>query len=258
MTTARDSAVGAALAGGYCIGEQLRGTAPLGMYRATAEGATRPMLVTVGAAQSRSYLDLAADLSMKARGVAPLRHIGPLGDSGLDVMMEEEPEGWPASELQTPLDPGAVSLLCDGIGHILTFAHAAGIVLRHLRPELIYVDGDVVTGVAPRAEEFLATAGPPGSDIEPMFDAMYQAPEILTSTGAPTAAADVFSLAALAVTWLSGRHPFAGDDLASQLDSTVAGRRRPWTAVPVLDRALAPAPAVRPRLAELVLGLRAL
>jgi serine/threonine protein kinase len=249
-------------AGRYVIRDHLRGEPARGMYRATAEGTSRTMLVTLGTRQKRTYEQLRSDLSLDLAGIACLRYIGPVGTEH-DAMVEEEPEGHPADRLPLPLTPALALDIALGIGTVLAAAHATGVWLRHLRPELIYVTEREkrfgVSGIAPRGEEFLKTAAPPCYGVPPMYSSIYLAPELIRLKEAG-AATDVFALGAVLAHWLSGAPPFQGEDPGTQMLAIHAGKRRPWTGPArlseIIDHALADDPQARPRLPDFLDELR--
>ncbi len=260
--------VGAQLAGGaYTITEWLRGQPERGMGRATMRGGAGRCLVTMGTKQRRPPGDRMRELALAVDGVARLRHIGPASghEDEFDAMVEDEPAGRPTAELALPLEPAAAVRLALEVAAVLQRAHAAGLVLRHLRPELIYAearDGQLhLTGIAPRADEFLAGVSAPCYGVPALFPSIFAAPEVMAMREPPTPAADVFSLCATLGMWLTGEHPFAGDTLMEQIDAMVRNRGRPWRGPMKLGMALGPGldpdPAARPPLARLMQSLEA-
>ncbi|HUJ63324.1 MAG TPA: hypothetical protein VLX92_32720, partial [Kofleriaceae bacterium] len=106
--------------------------------------------------------------------------------------------------------------------------HARGIVLGGLRPELVYIDGERVTGIAPRCDVFHATMSKPDYGVPLCFPHVYFAPEVLARPEEPpTAAADVFALAAMIAYWHTGKHPFEGEYTANVV-AIVSGQRTVW------------------------------
>lgn len=242
----RDLPIGDTLDGGrYTIVECIRGEVLRGMFR--ARGPLGNALVTLGPRQKATL-----DLAFASDRITPLLHIGPLSTSGFDGMIEAEPAGEPIGERQLPL-ADALAIVRDTCA-IVDAAHRRGLILRGLRPELVYVQGTRVTAIAPRCEPFLMTAQPSSQGVVHPFDHYYLAPEILRLRE-PTAAADVFSLGALLAMLVTGEHPFTGDLPPLQLVSVSRDERRPWTGPPelraIVDGALAADPAKRPTAAEL-------
>jgi serine/threonine protein kinase len=269
MVTAMDDEfpVGARLDGGeVVISEAIRGDSVRGLFRAIDRGGRR-LLVTVTTRQKQPLDQLEDDLGFIVDGLARLRHIGPVGDGDSDeyhAMVEEEPAGRPSSELPLPLPPRAAVELAAELAEVLERAHAAGLLLLFLRPELVYIDereGALhVSGVVPRPDLFV-TGATAAYGAKPLFDHLFAAPEVLAMQASVTAAADVFSLAAVVAVWVTGEHPFAGDTPTAQLGAIVNGRRRPWRGPAglelVLARALDRRPAARPSLPALVRDLLA-
>ncbi len=258
--------IGATLdSGRFIIRELLRGEPSRGMYRGiAATGDERMVLITSGTHQTVPAARLRDQLALGISGVTALRYIGPIEDrgGGYDALVEDEPEGCPVADHLggSPLAPTAVYELAHGLAAVLRAAHAARKVIRHLRPELVFVragsSGSLeLTGLAPRAEEFLRTAEPPRDRGAAMFRATYLAPELL-ALGPASPASDVFAFGALLVHLLSGQHPFPGDDVVQQVRAMHAGSRRPWSGPEelrdILDRTLAPHPAARPTLTQVM------
>jgi hypothetical protein len=255
--------VGAALADGSVIVEAIRGDDVRGMYRAV-DPRGRRLLVTVTSRQKQPHAQVERELRLPAvDGIAPLRSLGPIDDEH-DAMAEEEPAGRPSSELALPLWPGDAVELSAQVAAVLERVHAAGAVLRFLRPELVYLeqaDGRPrLTGIAPRADLFVIGASPVYG-AKPLFEDLFAAPEVLAMRKGVTAAADVFSLCAALAVWLTGEHPFEGETGTAQLGAIVNGRGRVWrgpTALGmVLGRGLEKSPDARPTLPALVRELRA-
>lgn len=252
--------VGAELAGGrYRLVERVRGGAARGQFRAVVQGEETTGLVTVGRhpAPARSIEELGRQLAWQVPGVTPLRHVGRI-DGELVAVIEQEPDGMPSHELALPLAPALAVRLAHQLAEVLAAFHAAVGPLRFLRPELVYVeegDGRVsLTALAPRAEAFLAGAAPSWG-APPLFDTAFAAPEVVR-LGEPTAAADVFSLAAMVGLWLSGQHLFAGDTAMAQMEAIASGRGRLWQGPVAIGMVLADAvasePTHRPTLARFI------
>jgi len=254
--------IGARLEGGAIITEAIRGDAVRGMFRALDPRGGR-LLVTVTSRQKRPLDELAADLAFEVDGLARLRQVGPIGD-GADAMVEEEPPGVPTSELALPLAARAAVDLAAEVAEVLERAHGEGMLLLFLRPELTYVAAPGaaprLSGIVPRPDLF-ATGASAAYGAKPLFDHLFAAPEVIAMRRDVTAAADVFSLCAALVVWLTGEHPFEGDTQTAQMGSIVGGKRRAWRGPDrlgaVLSRGLERQPAARPSLARLIADLRA-
>jgi hypothetical protein len=257
-----DFPVGAAMDDGSLIVEAIRGDDVRGMFRAV-DPRGRRLLVTVTSRQRAAHQQLARELAFPVDGIAPLRYVGSLGAES-DALAEEEPDGRPSSELALPLRPDEAVALATQVAAVLERVHAAGLVLRFLRPELIYViqqDGrTALGGIAPRADLFVIGASA-AYGAKPLFGQLFAAPEVLAMQKGITPAADVFSLCAALGLWLTGEHPFAGDTPTEQLGAIAGGRGRPWRGPVELGMVLAGglerAPAARPTLPTLIANLRA-
>jgi hypothetical protein len=251
----------------YSIVEHLHGSPDRGMYRARERGSGNHVLVTLGPPQQIDSDTLRTRLALAASGIAPLVHIGrleSLTEARFEGMVEAEPAGKPASDvLALPVDPGLAVRIALAITKPLAAAHATAAVVRGLRPELVYLEGDpsapVLAGIAPRCEAFLTTAEPRGYGVPPCFDHFYQAPEVLARPfDAPSPRADVFSLCAVLAHWVSGEPPFQGEG-AMQAIAIATGQRRRWRGPAalgaILDAGLHPLPEQRTSLSELVTSL---
>jgi eukaryotic-like serine/threonine-protein kinase len=174
-------------------------------------------------------------------------------DDGLPFIVMEYVEGETLAELTArtgPMEPErAVDLLlqvCAGLEH----AHAAGLVHRDIKPRNLLVRTDGVVKIADFgiARTLQATRLTQVGTV--LGTAAYLAPE--QAAGEPvTAAADIYSLGAVAYELLSGRTPYEFDSLA---DLAVKQRQPPPglpDVPPALEhavlRALAFKPANRPR-----------
>ena len=195
----------------------------------------------------------------EARLAAALSHpnlvsVYDVGDEdGLPYIVMEYVEGETLAELmrrEGPIDADrAVDLLvqvCAGLEH----AHAAGLVHRDIKPQNLLVRRDGVVKIADFgiARTLQATQLTQVGTV--LGTAAYLAPE--QAAGEPvTAAADIYSLGAVAYELLSGRTPYTFESLA---DLAVQQRQPPppMGAVPpeverAVLRALAFKPANRPR-----------
>lgn len=156
--------------------------------------------------------------------------------------------------LPTSLARGLALQLCEA----LQATHAAGILHRDLKPEnvllrdaraevphLMLADFGISQRMAGNVADVTRPAGSPG----------FTAPECWQS-GAVSAAADVYSLGALLLTFLRGTPPPLGPDgvfpdvklLATRVDQSVEADARPLARMAV--RMLAARPEDRPSLAE--------
>ena len=253
MTQAQPFPIGAQLEGGLTVTEHLRGEPARGMYRAAGRDGGR-FLVTCGTVQQRTFDELRKALLPNLDGVSGLVGLQAIKNNEREhhIMIEVEPEGDPSSQLGAPLAPSTAAELGLDVVAVLRRAHASGHVLRFLRPELVYAREQGsrlgLTGIAPRAEDFLRTARPPSYGVPPMFDGMFCAPEVsaMRPSGPP---ADVFALGAVLGQWITGEHPFQGNDMGQQMLAIHANKRRPWkgpqTLRATVDRACLPRPEDR-------------
>jgi hypothetical protein len=232
---------GATIADGrWTIVEALRGGPDRGMFRATGRGRA---LVTMGPPQRSPRSELEARFALPVDGVAPLLTIAAVVGEGVlyDVLVEAEPDGAPLTQRRVA-DPRGVA---RGLSEIVARAHAAGHVLGGIRPELVYSDGDACTGVAPRAEPFLASSTERSYGVPPCFDEVYLSPEALAL--APTThASDVFSLCATIVYLVDGAPPFAGANLLERMSAALRGATRSLAIDPEIRAGLAASPGDRP------------
>ncbi|MBA3461847.1 MAG: hypothetical protein H0T46_17940 [Deltaproteobacteria bacterium] len=264
VTVAREFPIGCTLDNGrITITEELRGEPARGQYRGTFADGQR-VLITLAPPQRMPHPALRDRLELLAPGITKLRFIGPLETTvgRYDGLVEDEPEGTPLSDRDTPVDDATVARLGLAIARALVVAHEEGVVVLGLRPELTWMRrNDDVAGIAPRCETFLADSEPPSGGVNHCFSTLYKAPEHLSEQGwtAKKPAADVFSLGCV-IGWLAtGEHPFEGESAFEQLNAILAGRRRSWTGSSEMAKLIAPALSVRrearPPLATLVAGL---
>jgi len=238
---------GVRIAGGWwTIIERLRGEPDRGMYRAVGDGS---VLVTMSAPQRRPNRELCARFGYAIAGIAPMIGIPAvaLGGEDYDALIEREPAGEPVTQ-RRPADPRAVG---RELAAIVARAHAAGRVLGGIRPELVYSDGARCTGVAPRAEPFLAGAVERCYGVAPCFEQVYLSPEALALRPV-TAASDVFSLCATLAYLFDGEPPFAGANLIERIGAAMRGAHRELGLPAVVRAGLAVEPEQRPCAAELV------
>lgn len=269
---AREFLIGGTLAGGaYVIDRRLRGPRGRGIYRGTRAGGPGSVLITVAPRQKKPHRELWTQLDATAAGLSRLRHIGAVeppratGGDVYEALVEDEPAGVPSTKLM-PLTAGQAVALALAVAKCAGAVHAQGKAMGGIRPELIFARRDVdrgveLTAMAPRAEMFVMTAEQPAHGVLPLFQDLYQAPEVLAREPA-TPASDVFSLCATLAYWASGEYPFTGDELVHRMVSVSAGMRRPWTGpeglAPIVARGLAPAADRRLALPELIAQLASL
>ena len=237
--------------GNWTITECIDGEAARGYFRARDK--TGRMAIVPLAHYQKQAIDV-AHYAMAAPRITPCLYAGRLETTlgRYDGLVEAEPAGRPLRACTLAL-ADAIALVVDACG-IVDEAHRRGIVLRGIRPELVYVDGARVTAIAPRCEELWSTSTPPSSGVITPFSHFYLAPEILRIKP-PTRASDVFSLGAILAELVTGEHPFEGDFITESLFAITGNKRRPWRLPDnlraIVDRVLAPDPAARPSAGEL-------
>lgn len=201
----------------------------------------------------------------------PMRSAETIETDGGDrtLVVEELPAGVPLVRLGGPsLGSGAgaaTPAFARSMAEHFASAHAAGTIVGHLVPELVFVDPGslVLVGFAQRALRADAGAAPIDGAGR-LFGAAYLTPSgIQGRPGTPPD--DVFLLAALLWRWRHATDPFEGS-LLDRMTRTVAGEPvsgAPERANPDLDpldslllRAFAPQPERRPSAAELAAALR--
>ena len=191
-------------------------------------------LVTLGRRQTVSHAELRPTLAMEIEGITPLEFVGPVdaaeGDPGWtgDAIVEIEPRGRRADE-SAPLAEGEAVALAVQILDVIGRAHERGVLVRGIRPELIYCDAGAggasrLVALAPRAQLFLMTAQPASSGV-PILSDLYLAPEDIFQL-APQPRSDVFALCAALFFLTSGAHPF-GEHASVQMGRVMAGTIEP-------------------------------
>jgi hypothetical protein len=216
------------------------------MYRGRGEDGR--VLVTMTAPQTVAHAELVRRLAIGVEGITPLLDVTTVVIEGVpyDVLVEAEPEGAALTNFRME-DSAAVA---RGLAAHVARAHAAGRVLGGIRPELVYTDGYVCTGLAPRAEWFFMTAGGRCYGVPPCFDEVYLSPEML-SLAQPTPASDVFSLCATLAWILDGVPPFPGRTLIERLGAAMQGSPRRLDVDPVIVAGMRANPADRPQLSAI-------
>lgn len=203
---------------------------------------TRTGLVTVTNGHARTPTAPALDLE----GFLPLAFVGTVDDPAIgDALIEVVPQD--AHIATTPLDNAASAALARAVAR----AHAQGIVLDGVRPELVYLRDGHFAGLAPRGPLFVATARPFSTGLR-SYATPYVGYEQIALGKPPTQATDVFALACTILALALGRHPF-GDH--PQMIAMAIMSNRPLlpgsSLVKLLAPALDPDPARRPTAAAL-------
>jgi hypothetical protein len=245
------AAEGASVCGGrWRLAERLAGTAEETVWRAEPAA-----LVTVGWNTGVPADELAAALALPHEGVTPLLATGRLDGTQRQALVEALPAGAPrdrAADLAAARRWGARTAA------ITARAHAAGDALGGIRPEAVWIAGDAVAAIAPRATR-LWELRDTDAGVVPGHAELYRSPERLSGAGM-SAADDVFAIAATVVAWATGAYAFAGATPGERDESLLTGRRAPFSGPPslalLLAAALGAAPG-RPAAAALAAGLTA-
>lgn len=252
--------VGCRAASAYLVTEALWDNPGRGRYRgvASAEPGER-VLIAVTAPQIQPFERTAAALAFDLPGVTPLLSVG-LVDSAfpLHALIEAEPAGTPLSALPVPLPPAEVIALGIDLAELAARAHARGLALGGLRPELCYAEqgpgGLALSAVAPRAIGFFHTGGSIDAFNEPAFDRVFEPPDVTLSGRPASPASDVFTLAGALGYLASGRTAFPGESWGQQAVA-MAGANGTWGSddplLRALESALRRAPGDRPDAAAL-------
>ncbi len=253
--------VGCRAAGQFLVTEALWDNPGRGRYRGRgADG--EAVLIAVTGPQVQPLERTAAALAFEMPGVTPLRAVGVVDSAApLHALIEVEPVGTALAELG-PLSPEEVIAIGIDLAEIAARAHARGLALGGLRPELCYAErasgGLALSGVVPRAIAFFHTGGAIDAYNVPAFAHVFEPPDMTLSSRPPSPAADVYTLAG-GLGWLAtGRRAFPGDNWSQQAVA-MATADGTWADENPLLRALEPAlrrdAARRPSAAELCANL---
>ncbi len=254
--------VGCLVAGAFRVTEALWDDPGRGRYRGVgADGESVLLAVTTPQVEplERTRSALAFDLA----GVTALRAVGVVETfSPLHALVEAEPAGRPLSALPVPLPADVVVAIGIDLAELAARAHARGLALGGLRPELIYVEAAAgrlaLTAVAPRAIGFFRTGGAIDAYNRPAFDRVFEPPDMTLSSKPPSPAADVFTLAGALGYLATGRLAYSGDSWGQQAVAMVSADGA-WGAedplLSALEPALRRAAAARPSAADLCAAL---
>ena len=130
--------VGCRAAGRFLVTEALWDHPGRGRYRGVG-AAGEPALIAVTGVQVQPLERTRAALVFDVSGVTPLLAVGVVESfSPLHALVEAEPAGRPLSELPVPLPADVVVAIGIDLAELAARAHARGLALGGLRPELIY------------------------------------------------------------------------------------------------------------------------
>ena len=256
--------VGCGVAGRFRVTEALWDNPGRGRYRGVGPEGER-VLIAVTAPQVQPLERTRVELAFALPRVTPLVAVAAVDSAGpLDALVEAEPAGAPLAGL-APLARADVIAVGIALAELAARAHAAGLVLGGLRPELCYGERTAgrfaFTAAAPRAIGFFRTGGRLDAMNEPAFDRVFEPADVVLAGRQPTPASDVFTLAG-GLGWLAtGRAAFPGDSWGQQAVAMTAADGT-WGEPDPLLRALEPAlcrsPGARPTAAALRDSLTAL
>jgi hypothetical protein len=259
--------VGDTLAGGaFRVEQRLLGVGTQRLYRGRdiASGAAVLVAFDDFDPKKQSLDELVNAVGYRGSGLFELAHAGTFDTIGDDptrdlfrrehwTIVERVPAGDWLPRVLGPTDPWTAAqkaiALGRSAGRILLDAAEAGVVLAHVRPELMWADGNTVTGLSTRAIElFRRKRGELRQ--QPLFDRHYHAPEIHAD---PDDRAVAYALAVMVAEWATGQYPFptlyAPDGVETAQHLPIAA---PAPLARLLERTICRDPTKRPRLAELV------
>ena len=182
---------------------------------------------------------------------------GTLGDGRPYMVMEFCPEGSLADAIRRDgvMNPGRVRDIGIRIADALAAAHAADVLHRDVKPGNILVNRYGMVGLSDFGLASILAAEGEQSVTREAFTPAYASPETFRGHE-PTAASDLYSLAATLYDLLAGRPPrFPADGGTPSVATLIALHEEPVADIPgvpsalmaTLRRSLAADPAVRPR-----------
>jgi serine/threonine protein kinase len=181
---------------------------------------------------------------------------GTLRDGRPYLVMELCPDGSLDDELRRtgPLSPALVCRIGNSLADALAAAHSAGILHRDIKPANILINRYGVVGLSDFGlASIIAASGEQSVSREALTPA-YAPPETFNAAE-PTAAADLYSLAATLYALMAGRPPrFPADSRSPGVATILALHGQPVDDIPavpppmmaVLRQCLSPDPARRP------------
>ena len=169
-------------------------------------------------------------------GIVTIHDVAPGGDGAPAFIAMEYVEGTDLKELikrQGRLDPAAVADIVRGIASALDYAHAKGVVHRDVKPANVILTTDrgiriTDFGIA-RLEAFDAGANLT-LDGQMLGTPNYMSPEQVQGQEVDHRA-DIFSLGVICYELLTGKKPFAGENLTAVTHRIVHGDFLPASSV---------------------------
>lgn len=252
--------IGASLGdGAYRIEHRLCGTGTNRLYRGVERATQAELLISYDEFRSKHDIaELRAEISYDAPGVLPLLHVGYL-DRRTDIwsVVERAPSGCWLPQLVGPADPWTAPRkaieLGVSAGRILLGALHVGVPLLAVRPEVMWGehrDGHYkITGLSPRGFALFARSYQ-DAFTRPLFVHHYRDPVASQPGYVFDDRSLTFSLGVMVAEWIMGVYPLLqtwGHETADHLTLQVPIELRA-----LLERALAPTLAERPRLAAFI------
>ncbi|ORM37654.1 serine/threonine-protein kinase [Williamsia sp. 1135] len=248
------------LAGRYRL-RSLLGHGGMGdVYDAWDERLRRPVAVKVLRPEFADKTDVRIRFESEASTAATLNHpnVVSVYDSGEDqgvpfIVMERLPGSTLASEIEAgPLPPARVRGVLIDVLAALAAAHAAGILHRDIKPGNVLFSATGIVkvgdfGIAKTADSAHTTTG------EVLGTVAYLSPQRIEGRPA-TVGDDIYAVGVVGYEAITGRRPFAGDNIASMARNILQQRPEPLAAlnpnadaalVHAIERAMAPDPAAR-------------
>lgn len=166
-------------------------------------------------------------------GIVTIHDVAPGGDGTPAFIAMEYVEGTDLKELmkrQGALDKIAVADIVRGIASALDYAHAKGVVHRDVKPANVILTSDrgiriTDFGIA-RLDAFDASRSNLTLDGQMLGTPNYMSPEQVEGHEVDHRA-DVFSLGVIAYELLTGKKPFAGENLTAVTHRIVHGEHSP-------------------------------
>jgi hypothetical protein len=242
------------------VGERLRAGSSDEVREGTLVGSPDiRVLITLTAQHTESHATIASRMRLELKGIAPLLYVGPAREPYVDALVERLPAGRPARD-SAPWSSASAMRLGYALATVVARIHAAGELVGAIRPELVYVDDNRdLSALVPRGPRFIATAAQPMHGRR-TYAVPYSDGTALT-TLQPSAASEVFAIAATLFTLRTGSHPFGDErDPVAIFKRIVMGAADRWPAedsvAKVLDAALDREASKRPSAADLAAALR--